>query len=103
MPATPGRFHSIVRRERPEKKYWKVLWSPSYFAANCGGFRNPEKDRAARAPEPTSKVTQLIEYVRYCSQETETMMTVEGVPCCGAVVGIELLTKFAASTRRSGT
>ena len=30
----------LLRRERPdiEKKYWKdVLWSPSYFAASCGG------------------------------------------------------------------
>lgn len=30
----------LLRRERPdiEKRYWKnVLWSPSYFAASCGG------------------------------------------------------------------
>jgi len=29
-----------LRIERPdiEKRYWKdVLWSPSYFAASCGG------------------------------------------------------------------
>jgi putative transposase len=30
----------LLRIERPdiEKRYWKnVLWSPSYFAASCGG------------------------------------------------------------------
>ena len=30
----------LLRLERPdiERKYWKdVLWSPSYFAASCGG------------------------------------------------------------------
>ncbi len=30
----------LLRLERPdiEKRYWKnVLWSPSYFAASCGG------------------------------------------------------------------
>jgi len=30
----------LLRRERPDidKHYWKnVLWSPSYFAASCGG------------------------------------------------------------------
>jgi putative transposase len=30
----------LLRRERPdiERMYWKgVLWSPSYFAASCGG------------------------------------------------------------------
>jgi putative transposase len=30
----------LLRKERPdiEKRYWKdVLWSPSYFAASCGG------------------------------------------------------------------
>jgi putative transposase len=30
----------LLRLERPDiaKKYWKdVLWSPSYFAARCGG------------------------------------------------------------------
>ena len=31
----------LLRTERPdiEKRYWKknVLWSPSYFAASCGG------------------------------------------------------------------
>jgi putative transposase len=30
----------LLRRERPdiEKRYWNnVLWSPSYFAASCGG------------------------------------------------------------------
>jgi len=30
----------LLRMERPdiEKRYWKdVLWSPSYFAASCGG------------------------------------------------------------------
>ena len=30
----------LLRSERPdiEKRYWKdVLWSPSYFAASCGG------------------------------------------------------------------
>jgi putative transposase len=30
----------LLRAERPdiEKRYWKgVLWSPSYFAASCGG------------------------------------------------------------------
>jgi putative transposase len=32
----------LLRIERPdlEKRYWKdVLWSPSYFAASCGGAR----------------------------------------------------------------
>lgn len=30
----------LLRKQRPdiEKRYWKnVLWSPSYFAASCGG------------------------------------------------------------------
>ena len=30
----------LLRRERPDlvRRYWKgVLWSPSYFAASCGG------------------------------------------------------------------
>jgi len=30
----------MLRRERPDlaARYWKgVLWSPSYFAASCGG------------------------------------------------------------------
>ena len=30
----------LLRKERPdiEKRYWKeTLWSPSYFAASCGG------------------------------------------------------------------
>jgi putative transposase len=30
----------LLRKERPDiqKRYWKgVLWSPSYFAASCGG------------------------------------------------------------------
>lgn len=30
----------LLRKERPElrRRYWKgVLWSPSYFAASCGG------------------------------------------------------------------
>lgn len=30
----------LLRKERPDlkEKYWKgVLWSPSYFAASCGG------------------------------------------------------------------
>jgi len=30
----------LLRRQRPDivKRYWKnVLWSPSYFAASCGG------------------------------------------------------------------
>jgi len=30
----------LLRKERPdiEKRYWKgALWSPSYFAASCGG------------------------------------------------------------------
>jgi putative transposase len=30
----------LLRSERPdlEKRYWNnVLWSPSYFAASCGG------------------------------------------------------------------
>lgn len=30
----------LLRKDRPdiEKRYWKgVLWSPSYFAASCGG------------------------------------------------------------------
>jgi putative transposase len=30
----------MLRKERPdiEKRYWKnVLWTPSYFAASCGG------------------------------------------------------------------
>ena len=30
----------MLRKERPDlkKRYWKnVLWSPSYFAASCGG------------------------------------------------------------------
>jgi len=30
----------LLRTERPnmEKRYWNnVLWSPSYFAASCGG------------------------------------------------------------------
>jgi putative transposase len=30
----------LLRRERPaiERRYWKgALWSPSYFAASCGG------------------------------------------------------------------
>jgi Transposase and inactivated derivatives len=32
----------MLRRERPDlrPRYWKgVLWSPSYFAASCGGAR----------------------------------------------------------------
>jgi putative transposase len=32
--------HCVFAIERPdiEKRYWKnVLWSPSYFAASCGG------------------------------------------------------------------
>jgi putative transposase len=30
----------LLRQERPDlrQRYWKgVLWSPSYFAASCGG------------------------------------------------------------------
>jgi len=30
----------LLRKQRPdiEKRYWKnILWSPSYFAASCGG------------------------------------------------------------------
>jgi putative transposase len=30
----------LLRRQRPDivRRYWKnVLWSPSYFAASCGG------------------------------------------------------------------
>jgi putative transposase len=30
----------LLRQERPDlqRRYWKgVLWSPSYFAASCGG------------------------------------------------------------------
>ena len=28
----------LLRIERPGKRYWNyVLWSPSYFAASCGG------------------------------------------------------------------
>jgi putative transposase len=35
-----GVSSSMLRRERPDlrPRYWKgVLWSPSYFAASCGG------------------------------------------------------------------
>jgi putative transposase len=35
-----GLSSRLLRSERPdiEKRYWKdVLWSPSYFAASCGG------------------------------------------------------------------
>ena len=41
----------LLRKERPDiqNRYWKgVLWSPSYFAASCGG-------------EPISVVRQYIE------------------------------------------
>jgi putative transposase len=30
----------LLRKKRPDmgKRYWKnILWSPSYFAASCGG------------------------------------------------------------------
>lgn len=28
----------LLRKERPDKHYWKgILWSPSYFASSCGG------------------------------------------------------------------
>jgi putative transposase len=35
-----GASSRVLRRQRPEiaRKYWRgVLWSPSYFAASCGG------------------------------------------------------------------
>ena len=50
----PGRFQSVVRLERPaiEKKYWKeVLWSPSYFAATCGGGPIQHIEEVHRAAE----------------------------------------------------
>jgi putative transposase len=37
-----GVSRRLLRMERPDRKkrYWnKVLWSPSYFAASCGGAR----------------------------------------------------------------
>jgi len=35
-----GASSRVLRRQRPDiaRKYWQgVLWSPSYFAASCGG------------------------------------------------------------------
>jgi len=38
--ALKGRSSRMIRKQSPEirKRYWRgVLWSPSYFAASCGG------------------------------------------------------------------
>jgi REP element-mobilizing transposase RayT len=38
--AGPGGSSRILRKRHPDllRRYWKgVLWSPSYFAASCGG------------------------------------------------------------------
>ena len=38
--ALKGRSSRLMRKQFPEirKRYWRgVLWSPSYFAASCGG------------------------------------------------------------------
>ena len=43
-------------------------------------WKELDNDGAPGAPKATSEVTQLIEYVGYCSPQTELRMSVQGVP-----------------------
>jgi REP element-mobilizing transposase RayT len=45
----------MLRQKRPDlgARYWKgVLWSPSYFAASCGGHLSTLKDYIRKQKTP---------------------------------------------------